>query len=81
MGRYFGFNFVYFDLHRVIARRNPFTEDHIQQIVYSTLRGLKVQSLRIQVFDHAEWFLRLVYSLSQHYSSRKSEINGRCLRM
>jgi serine/threonine protein kinase len=40
--RSFVFNFVDYDLHRVIKRRLPFSEDHIRQIIYSLLRGLKV---------------------------------------
>jgi hypothetical protein len=41
--RYFVFNFADYDLNRAIKRRVPFAEDHIKQMVYSLLRGLKVQ--------------------------------------
>ncbi|CAF3834972.1 unnamed protein product [Rotaria sp. Silwood1] len=38
---YFVFNYVDYDLSRVIKRRIPFEEKHIKQIIYSLLRGLK----------------------------------------
>jgi len=41
--RYFVFNFADYDLNKVIRRHIPFTEEHIRQIIYSLLRGLKVQ--------------------------------------
>ncbi len=40
--RYFVFNFVDYDLNKVILRRIPFAEDYIRLIIYSLLRGLKV---------------------------------------
>jgi len=43
--RYFVLSFADYDLDRVIKRNLPFTEEHIRQIIYSLLRGLKVQIL------------------------------------
>jgi len=41
--RYFVFNFMDRDLNRVIRDQIPFKEDHIRQIIYLILCGLKVQ--------------------------------------
>jgi serine/threonine protein kinase len=41
--RYFVFNYTDYDLHRVIRRDIPFSEQHIRLIIYSLLRGLKVE--------------------------------------
>ncbi|CAF0756218.1 unnamed protein product [Adineta steineri] len=38
---YFVFDYYRYDLHRVIQRHIPFTEEHIKQIIYSLFRGLK----------------------------------------
>ncbi|CAF1482084.1 unnamed protein product, partial [Rotaria sp. Silwood1] len=38
---YFVFNFVDYDLSKVMKRGKPFTEDHIKLLIYSLLRGLK----------------------------------------
>jgi hypothetical protein len=36
-------NYADYDLHRVIQRHVPFSEEHIRLIIYSLLRGLKVE--------------------------------------
>ncbi len=41
--RYMVFNFVDYDLNKVILRQKPFPEDHIKLIIYSLLLGLKVK--------------------------------------
>jgi serine/threonine protein kinase len=50
--RYFVFNFADYDLNRVIRRHIPFKEDHIKQIIYALLRGLKV------------WFLSFPFNIN-----------------
>ena len=41
--RYFVLSFSDFDLNKVIRRQKPLTEKHVKLIIYSLLRGLKVQ--------------------------------------
>ena len=74
--RYFVLSFSDYDLNKVIRRQKPFTEKHIRLIIYSILRGLKVQfcifsSLCSSAENLFNLGCSLVHAFSWYYASCK----------
>ncbi len=71
--RYFVFNYAGTNLDDLIKAKRPFAEDDISRIIYSLLRGLKVETLSLQLdiyrMQHSFHVLScyLVYALSWYY--------------
>jgi hypothetical protein len=61
--RYMVFNYAGSNLHQDMERHRPFTEDHIKLIIYSLLRGLKVEILSLQLNIYLRRYPFLPFSL------------------